>query len=385
MGVIEGYSFIKKKCFVCGSLSHLIKDCDYYEKKMAREAEVKKQRVVNTDNKVAKPVWTNANRVNHANKLVPRSVQLKCFILEHPMKKHVDRGLRWNSMWGLLPLDWGRHRIHICGLLSLDAGWGNQYTFKGNVKGVGYRWMFDIDYLTDSMNYIPVFLKNQANPHAGGSEVTNSARTSQTQNSNAFEEKDEDVELIVVPLAVKNTEEKVKSRTSSTNSKKEEILTEPQQEKGVSSTDTSEDNPKILAFRRELEEIALKYLGTVSRNNSTSTPSVNSGSEPVNTGELDPDDSAMPELEIFHQSETGIFDKASYDEEGVVTDFNSLPTEIEVSPTPTLRIHNIHPKSQILGDPKSAVQTRSKVQQKLGAHALFIYIQKQQRNNHKDQ
>ncbi|GKB58415.1 hypothetical protein Tco_0914601 [Tanacetum coccineum] len=72
----EGYSFTKKKCFVCGSLSHLIKDCDYYEKKMAREAEVKKQRVVNTGNGVAKPVWTNANRVNHANKFVPRSVQL---------------------------------------------------------------------------------------------------------------------------------------------------------------------------------------------------------------------------------------------------------------------------------------------------------------------
>ncbi|GKF56872.1 hypothetical protein Tco_0170409 [Tanacetum coccineum] len=37
-------------------------------------------------------------------------------------------------------------------------------------------------------------------------------------------------------IAVKNTEEKVKSRTSSTNSKKEEILTEPQQEKEASST-----------------------------------------------------------------------------------------------------------------------------------------------------
>ncbi|GKC44360.1 hypothetical protein Tco_1062082 [Tanacetum coccineum] len=70
----EGYSFTKKKCFVCGSLNHLIKDCDYYEKKMAREAEVK--RVVNTGNGVVKPVWTNANRINHANKLVPRSVQL---------------------------------------------------------------------------------------------------------------------------------------------------------------------------------------------------------------------------------------------------------------------------------------------------------------------
>ncbi|GKG37821.1 hypothetical protein Tco_0457044, partial [Tanacetum coccineum] len=70
----EGYFFTKKKCFVCGSLCHLIKDCDYYEKKKAREAEVK--RVVNTGNGMAKPMWTNANRVNHSNKFVPRSVQL---------------------------------------------------------------------------------------------------------------------------------------------------------------------------------------------------------------------------------------------------------------------------------------------------------------------
>ncbi|GKF06260.1 putative ribonuclease H-like domain-containing protein, partial [Tanacetum coccineum] len=180
---------------------------------------------------------------------------------------------------------------------------------KPNVKGVGYRWMFDIYYLTDSMNYIPVSLENQANPHAGASKVTNSAGTSQTPYSNASEEKDEDVELIVVLSAVKNTEEKVELRTSST---KEETLTEPQQEKEASSTDTSEDNSKILAFRRELEEIALKHLGTISENNSTSTPSVNSGSEPVNTGRLDLDDSPMPELKIFHKSETGIFDEASY-------------------------------------------------------------------------
>ncbi|GKD47140.1 hypothetical protein Tco_1271785, partial [Tanacetum coccineum] len=139
-------------------------------------------------------------------------------------------------------------------------------------------------------------------------EVTNSAGTSQTPNANASEEKDEDAELIVVPLAVKDTIEK------------------------ASSTGTSKDNPKILAFRGELEAIA----------NTTSTLSVNSGSEPVNTGKLDPNDSPMPELEIFHKSETVILDEASYDGEGVVTDFNSLPTEIEVSPTPTLRIHNIH-------------------------------------------
>ncbi|GJR27628.1 hypothetical protein Tco_1103860 [Tanacetum coccineum] len=41
-----GYSFERKPCFVCGSLSHLIKDYDYYEKKMAREAAFKSTRVV---------------------------------------------------------------------------------------------------------------------------------------------------------------------------------------------------------------------------------------------------------------------------------------------------------------------------------------------------
>ncbi|GKF68717.1 hypothetical protein Tco_0198396, partial [Tanacetum coccineum] len=45
-------------------------------KKKAREAESTKQRVFNTGNRVAKPVWTNANRVNHANKFVPRPVQV---------------------------------------------------------------------------------------------------------------------------------------------------------------------------------------------------------------------------------------------------------------------------------------------------------------------
>ncbi|GKG56324.1 hypothetical protein Tco_0577399, partial [Tanacetum coccineum] len=65
---------------------------------------------------------------------------------------------------------------------------------------------------------------------------------------------------------------------------------EIQQAKKATSTDTSEDNPKLLAFRRELEEIALKHLGNVSENTTTSTSLVNTGSEPVNTGSFDPDD-----------------------------------------------------------------------------------------------
>ncbi|GJU42483.1 hypothetical protein Tco_1195440 [Tanacetum coccineum] len=51
---------------------------------------------------------------------------------------------------------------------------------------------------------------------------------------------------------------------------------------------------------------------------------------------------------------------------------------------PTSRIHSIHPTTQILGDPTSAVQTRSKVYKSSGRLLLSMYIQKQRRNNHKD-
>ncbi|GKB57332.1 hypothetical protein Tco_0913518, partial [Tanacetum coccineum] len=135
---------------------------------------------------------------------------------------------------------------------------------KPNVKGVGYRWMFDIDYLTDSMNYIPVSLENQTNPHAGTSKVTNSAGTLQTPNANASEEEDEAVELIVVPTVVRHIASKVRPRKSSTNSKAEEFLTKLQnlktQEKEAYSTGISEDTPVILAFRREFDEFAPKHL-----------------------------------------------------------------------------------------------------------------------------
>ncbi|GJX61581.1 ribonuclease H-like domain-containing protein [Tanacetum coccineum] len=72
-----GYSFERKPCFVCGSLSHLIRDCDYYEKKMAREAAFKSTRVVHANVSQATPAWTHTNRVNKANQFTPRPVQLR--------------------------------------------------------------------------------------------------------------------------------------------------------------------------------------------------------------------------------------------------------------------------------------------------------------------
>ncbi|GJS60646.1 hypothetical protein Tco_0655430 [Tanacetum coccineum] len=65
-----GIGFKKiKACFVCKSTDHLIKDCNFYNKK---SPEPKLKNVVNTGQRVVKPVWDNAKRVNHqkiSNKL----------------------------------------------------------------------------------------------------------------------------------------------------------------------------------------------------------------------------------------------------------------------------------------------------------------------------
>nr|GEW57315.1 putative ribonuclease H-like domain-containing protein [Tanacetum cinerariifolium] len=39
-----GYGFTKKACFVCGSFSHLNRDCDFHEKRMAKQIELNKKR-----------------------------------------------------------------------------------------------------------------------------------------------------------------------------------------------------------------------------------------------------------------------------------------------------------------------------------------------------
>ncbi|GKC56014.1 putative ribonuclease H-like domain-containing protein, partial [Tanacetum coccineum] len=167
----------------------------------------------------------------------------------------------------------------------------------------GPTWLFDLDYLTDSMNYQPVRSETQANKHAGPKEANHS---------------------VVKSLKAKNA-------------------------------------------------------GAVK---ASSTNIVNTASTPVSTAspygglsftDIDQDDSEIPALEDMYDHPTdGIFTNASYDDEGVVADFTNLETIVNVSPIPTSRINSIHPSTLILGDPNSAVQTRSKVTKSSRAHAFKI-------------
>ncbi|GJU82368.1 putative ribonuclease H-like domain-containing protein [Tanacetum coccineum] len=69
-----GYGFTTKACFVCGSLSHLIRDCDFHEKRMAKQAELNNRMSKKSSQREIRPIWNNVQRVNHKNQFVPTAV-----------------------------------------------------------------------------------------------------------------------------------------------------------------------------------------------------------------------------------------------------------------------------------------------------------------------
>nr|GEX06175.1 hypothetical protein [Tanacetum cinerariifolium] len=72
-----GYAFTRKSCFVCGFFSHLIRDCDFYEKRMVKQATLTISKKHVTCQKENRLVWNNVQRVNHQNKFVPSVVLTK--------------------------------------------------------------------------------------------------------------------------------------------------------------------------------------------------------------------------------------------------------------------------------------------------------------------
>ncbi|GKA97405.1 putative ribonuclease H-like domain-containing protein, partial [Tanacetum coccineum] len=281
------------------------------------------------------------------------------------------------------------------------------------ITGKGPNWLFDLDYLTGSMNYQPVTAKNKANKTAGPKEANHSTGTQDNINArNSKMEAEPAQEYFVLPLwssytstvkslEAKNGDEKPNGDTCPKKNEEtkdqedqaflEELKRLKRQEK--------EANDAAEAFRKEFAQCTKDLLLQAGAARATSTNTVNNVNTPISTASPsnvfradgpdssnnDQDGSQIPALEdIYYNPSDGIFTNTSYDNEGAVADFTNLETTVNVSPIPTSRIHSIHPITQILGDPTSVVQTRSKVNKSSGTHAFVSYIQKQRRNNYKD-
>ncbi|GJT94721.1 putative ribonuclease H-like domain-containing protein [Tanacetum coccineum] len=88
----NGFKFIKIACFVCGSFNYLIKDCDFHDKKIVEKPVLNNKGRV-TGQREIRPVWNNAQRMNHQNK----------FTLPHPKRNFVPTAVVTKS--GQVPVN----------------------------------------------------------------------------------------------------------------------------------------------------------------------------------------------------------------------------------------------------------------------------------------
>ncbi|GJW99455.1 xylulose kinase-1 [Tanacetum coccineum] len=68
------YGNNRRGCYVCGSFSHLIRDCDFHEKRMAKQAAMNKNMSKSFNQKENRPNRNNVHKVTHVNQFVPSAV-----------------------------------------------------------------------------------------------------------------------------------------------------------------------------------------------------------------------------------------------------------------------------------------------------------------------
>ncbi|GJR30850.1 hypothetical protein Tco_1107082 [Tanacetum coccineum] len=185
---------------------------------------------------------------------------------------------------------------------------------KPNVAGQRPNWLFDIDSLTNSMNYQPVTAGNQTNKNAG------------PQEANGDTADDAAGETPVQKLASEN-EQALKNVLDK--------MKDQEKEASGQSDAVRKDTPV----------------------NAVSAPRTSNDAGPsfVPLGGSFPDDPLIPDLEDTAKT----------------SDFNNMEPLTVVSPIPSTRVHSIHPKDQIIGDPRSVVQTKGMTKKSSGEHAMI--------------
>nr|GEW54329.1 hypothetical protein [Tanacetum cinerariifolium] len=206
----KGMSYARKSCFVCGSSNHLIKDCDFHEKRMAKQAALTKSKEKGTSQQ--------AHRQDDPHKALNDKgiIDSRCFRHMTGKKAHLadyqefkggfvafrgsngritDKGKikagRKSNLGFLVGYSLNSKAFRVYNLETKRVEENLHVNFlenEPNVAGKGHAWMFDLDYLINSMNYEPVSLENQANKSASPKEANNSAGTQATDDQGTHSE-----------------------------------------------------------------------------------------------------------------------------------------------------------------------------------------------------
>ncbi|GJR36712.1 putative ribonuclease H-like domain-containing protein [Tanacetum coccineum] len=159
---------------------------------------------------------------------------------------------------------------------------------KPNVAGSGPDWLFDIDLLTNSMNYEPVTAGNQTNRNAGIKDNVDAVPTQQYILLPLLYDSPQSLEDAVADDAGKKTNEKPANKGERNGQEKE----------GGASNKEGDQN--VQDFRAELDNLLVQQkegYATSTNRVSTISPSVSAAGQSFDNADDLPTDPLMPDLE----------------------------------------------------------------------------------------
>ncbi|GJX01854.1 hypothetical protein Tco_0185767 [Tanacetum coccineum] len=187
---------------------------------------------------------------------------------------------------------------------------------KPMIEGNGPKWLFDLDSLTQSMNYVPVVAGTFSNDSAGIQGVSESSTSSQ-----------QDQDCIVMPIW------------------KDASYFDDASLKSVADAQIQDQDGTH-------DDCSLQNNGTADQQVNTASPEVNTGSREVST--------AVPEVNTATPED--LMGPIPTSEDTQVEDqeieLGNISPSYAVSSTPHTRIHKDHPIDHVIGDVQSSVQTR---------------------------
>ncbi|GKC50333.1 ribonuclease H-like domain-containing protein [Tanacetum coccineum] len=200
---------------------------------------------------------------------------------------------------------------------------------KPMIEGNGPKWLFDLDSLTQSMNYVPVVAGTFSNDFAGIQGVSESSTSSQQDQDNQ--------DCIVMPIW--------KDASYFGDAAPRSVADAQIQDK-----DGLHDEND--ATEKSHDDSSLKDNGTAVQQVNTARPEINTGSREVST--------AVPEVNTATPEDLVGPSHASEDTqvEDQEVELGNIPQSYAVPTTPHTRIHKDHPIEHVIGDVQSSVQTR---------------------------
>nr|GEU81232.1 hypothetical protein [Tanacetum cinerariifolium] len=206
---------------------------------------------------------------------------------------------------------------------------------KPNVAGSGPTWLFDIDTLTESMNYQPLTAGSQSNPSAGIQEQFNTEKAGE-ENVQQY---------MLFPLWSSDSKD-----PQNTNGDATFEVERPESEFHVSlssnaKTKKHDDKTKIEAKGKSPVELSTGFRNLCEEFEDFSANSINE----VNAVSTPAPVVALKDITYSDDEE----------DVGAEANFTNLETTVTVSPIPTTKVHKYHLVTQIIGDLSLATQTRS--------------------------